>query len=83
MMIGKTDIFDIDEETGRSTDRVIARTQPASKKAVEHVLAANPKLDLGYTRSEWLWIRLSNGDLILGMFPQDNAYFEHEMEREV
>jgi hypothetical protein len=81
--IGETSILDIDPETGADTNRVIATTQPASEKAVKHVLDADPKADLGYARSEWLWIRLGNGDLILGVFPQDDTYFEHETEYRV
>lgn len=34
-------------------------------------------------RSEWLWIRLPNGDLMCGFFPHGDSYFEHEAERNV
>lgn len=82
-IIGETSIHDVDPETGRDTDRVIAMTQPASADAVAIVLTADPDGDSGLVRSEWLWIRLGNGDVILGVFPQDEAYFATEQERRV
>lgn len=47
---------------------------PASAEGVGRVIAANPDLLDGETRSEWLWIRFANGDLVLGLFPQDDLY---------
>lgn len=54
--------------------------KPASIDAAVAIFAANPDLEDGFTRSEYLWIRLANGDLILGVFPQDEAYFAFEQE---
>lgn len=54
--------------------------KPASEEAVSAILGANPELVDGFTRSEFLWIRLVNGDLILGVYPQDEAYFAFEGE---
>lgn len=71
----------IDPETGAERDETIAYLQPASDEAVSELLAADPELDDGFTRSQWLWVRLQNGDLILGFFPQDDGYFAHEAER--
>lgn len=34
-------------------------------------------------RSRWLWIRLPNGDLILGFYPQGDAYFTTEQWRTI
>lgn len=80
MRFGAQDIHDVDPNTGRDTDVVIARTKSASPEAVAYVLAAeeNDKNDNG--RSEWLWIRLANGDLVLGVFPQGDTYFQNEEE---
>lgn len=61
----------------------IAWFEPASDAAVAALTAADPDLEDGFTRSEWLWVRLANGDLILGFFPQDEGYFAHESERGV
>ena len=54
--------------------------KPASDQSVMTVLAANPDIQDGLTRSEWLWVRLPNGDLILGIYPQDGTYFATEKD---
>jgi len=59
-------------------DPRIAWYKPASQEAVDLVLAADVEDEDG--RSEWLWIRLANGDLILGVMPQGETYFETEEE---
>lgn len=56
---------------------VLASYVPASPEAVATVLAA-PVSDEEYSRSEWIWLTLSNGDLILGVFPQGDLYCEME-----
>ena len=56
----------------------LVATAPASQEAVDLVLAAPTDGDDG--RSEWLWIRLPNGDLILGVYPQGDTYMEVENE---
>lgn len=33
-------------------------------------------------RSPWCWIRLANGDLIFGCFPQGDTYMETELADE-
>ncbi len=60
--------------------KVLATFQPASQAAVNAILAADDNPERGFTRSEFLWIRFSNGDLVLGVFPQDEAYFAFEEE---
>lgn len=47
---------------------------PAGAEGTTRVLLSDPNLPDGWTRSEWLWIRLANGDLILGVYPQDDLY---------
>ncbi len=49
---------------------------PASKESVNTVLNANPNCIDG--RSNWVWVRLPNGDLVLGVFPQGGTYFAVE-----
>jgi hypothetical protein len=52
--------------------------KPASDESVHTVLAADPGAEWGLARSEWLWVRLPNGDLILGIYPQDETCFATE-----
>lgn len=54
----------------------IAEHYPASQEAVDALLAS-PVGDDG--RSEWTWLRLANGDLMLGIFPTGEMYFELEL----
>lgn len=55
--------------------RVIARQHPASQASVDLVLSQTESHD---GRSGWLWLRLPNGDLILGVFPRGETYFAVE-----
>jgi hypothetical protein len=55
---------------------VLARVHPASKASVDLVL--NSPLEGQDGRSDWCWIRLPNGDLFLGVFPQGDTYFAVE-----
>ena len=57
--------------------------KPASDEAVVTVLAADPGAADGLTRSEWLWVTLPNGDVILGVFPQDATFCATEKDREL
>lgn len=36
----------------------------------------NAPVDTSNGRSEWVWVRLANGDLLLGVFPQGDTYIE-------
>lgn len=58
--------------------RVIAMVHPASQQSVEYVLKQPENTMDG--RSSWVWIRLPNGDLILGVFPQGDTYFSVEKD---
>lgn len=68
--------------TYNDTDRVyLGASWPASPNAVETIMT----MDEDNGRSEWRWLRLANGDLMLGVFPQaDGAdgYFATEVQRE-
>ena len=68
------------EEHSVSTEQGehLATIKPASRKAVERVLSADEQDQDG--RSQWVWVRLSNGDLILGVYPQGDTYFECELD---
>jgi hypothetical protein len=50
---------------------------PANAEAVAKVLNA-PENDDG--RSGWTWLRLGNGDLMLGIFPCGDTYCEVELD---
>lgn len=56
----------------------LACVHPASQASVDLVLAADT--ESGDGRSPWVWLRLPNGDLILGIFPQGETYFAVEMD---
>lgn len=56
----------------------LGRIAPADPKAVAFVLAADEHAEDG--RSQWMWVRLANGDLILGVFPQGEVYFGTETD---
>ncbi len=58
---------------------VIAVHFPASRAAAQVVLRQSVGED---TRSDFTWIRLVNGDLILGVFPQGEGYFGCERDVE-
>ncbi len=49
---------------------------PASQASVDLVLAQSEEGMDG--RSNWVWVRLPNGDLVLGVYPQGDTYFEVE-----
>jgi hypothetical protein len=50
----------------------------ASRAAHRYVRAASKHDEDG--RSQWLWVRLPNGDVILGVFPQGATYEMFEKE---
>lgn len=57
-------------------ERVIATIHPASLSVVELVAARS--IDDPDGRSQFMWVRLPNGDLILGVYPQGDTYLECE-----
>jgi hypothetical protein len=46
--------------------------KPASAESVVTVLDASPDDEDG--RSNWVWLHLPNGDLVLALFPQGDTY---------
>lgn len=49
---------------------------PAPQKVVDFVISADVEGHGG--RSPWMFLRLPNGDLMLGVFPQGETYFAVE-----
>lgn len=56
----------------------IGTVHRASKKSIKTVLSA-PEGDSD-GRSEFVWVRLATGDLILGVFPKGDTYFKVEKD---
>lgn len=54
----------------------LAFVHPASKQSIKKVLNAEQGDDDG--RSEYCWLRLPNGDLMLGVFPRGDTYLAVE-----
>lgn len=67
-------------EGSRDADEIVGLVmfKNASSAAVAHVLSKTESDPEG--RSQWLWCRLPNGDVLLGVFPQGDTYLEHERE---
>ena len=64
------------DEKGHPTDQVICHIHDASRASVDLVLSQDVDAEDG--RSQWLWVRLQNGDLILGCFPMADTYMAVE-----
>lgn len=73
------DIFKIDDETGSETSEVIAVSAPADPSVAQAVIDAPAGGNEG--RSEWMWFRLQNGDLILGTYPSGDTYWATEADK--
>ena len=65
---------DPDAESG-----LIAIVTDADPAIAEKVMAASTT-DKANGRSKWVWVRLANGDLILGVFPYGDTYIETELD---
>lgn len=57
-------------------DKTLVSRHPANPDYVKRVIDTETDTDEG--RSEWFWIRLANGDLILGCYPQGETYLACE-----
>jgi len=53
------------------------QVQTAPPDAVNYVLGND------VVRSQWVWIRLPDGDLVLAVYPQGDAYFSTEHWRSI
>lgn len=57
--------------------------EPAPQEAVDYVLKQPINPDNNDGRSNWVWIRLPHGDLVLAVFPQGDTYFSTEEWRTI
>jgi len=64
-----------EDESGRPLLNTIAIVHSASPKAVRIVLDADPD-----DRSQWVWVNLANGDVVLGVYPQGPTYEQIERD---
>lgn len=68
-----------DNETGETLDKpVLIATASKADETVANMVIDEPIGNDG--RSEWQWFRLSNGDLILGVYPRGDTYFNTEAD---
>lgn len=70
------------DDTGAATEWPIAWVHPASRDSVDYVLSQSSDDADDDGRSNWCWIRLQNGDLILGVYPQGDTYSAVELDAE-
>jgi hypothetical protein len=54
----------------------IAQSKPASAESIKRVTTAPVSRCVG--RSQWVWIRLASGDLVIATYPRGDLYFETE-----
>lgn len=73
--------FDTIKRGDDDDKEIVAFVQDADDAAVQAVLDMPANTDNG--RSNWKWIRLINGDLILGCFPHGDTYFATEHDRSI
>ncbi len=73
-----SDFEDAMRDAGDSGKLHLATIAPADSKVCRMVLRADPNSDDG--RSQYVWVRLANGDLILGVYPQGETYEKTEVD---
>ncbi len=61
------------------TNPLLTTAFPASPSEAAKLLAIKPDPDSLDTRSQWMWVRLANGDLMLATFPQGDTYTDLEV----
>jgi hypothetical protein len=74
----KTGEYEVSDPETR--ERVTLYISNASPESVATVLAADEHAEDGDARSQWVWLRTPNGDLVLAVFPQDGTYFATELD---
>lgn len=73
-------IYGTDERGNEDRTRQIAYVTPADDKDADWLLS-RPRDDDG--RSNFVWIRFGNGDLVLAVYPQGDTYLEISDTRNV
>ena len=68
-------VMQTDDDAEPGWIATIATADPAVAKMV---LDADPASKDG--QSQFVWVRLANGDLILGVYPQGETYFNTELD---
>ncbi len=66
----------MDADLIRNGQTELAWAAPARQEAVDAVMQSQ----IGVGRSEWVWLRLANGDLFLAVAPMDAVYDEVQAE---
>lgn len=73
-MTERTDLYADHPDDHRQNGAYLGYHTPADPADVKAVLDRAP---VGHdSRSDFKWIRLANGDLILGVYPQGDTYLE-------
>lgn len=69
-------------QTGEAleTPRVLGWMQRAAPYVAQMVIDADTRTGDG--RSEWFWVRMANGDLMLATFPQGETYMATEADED-
>jgi hypothetical protein len=70
-MSAHREIFVEPEQIDPERPHLLAIEAKASSAMAEHVMLADVGLN---GRSDWMWFRLANGDLILGCWPLGETY---------
>lgn len=78
MKVKPHEIYKIDDNGTPIEAELLATIMPAPRESVDLVLSqSEDELD---GRSNWVWVRLQDGTLILGVFPQGDTYFATEKD---
>lgn len=80
MRLTKNETMRRDADWAEAGD-IVAYRQEASDDAAAKVIAAD--VESGDGRSQWFWLRLATGDLVLATYPQGDTYFETEADRTI
>lgn len=66
-----------EDADGRITPHVCATVMRADPDVARKVMDSPVGID---GRSEFVWVRLASGDLMLGVFPRGDTYFDTEAD---
>lgn len=78
-----TDMSRDDSRTPERRDMFIAASFPMrNADTIVKLLETEPDDSTDDGRSEWRWLRLADGDLMVGFWPQGDTYMDLEVEVE-